>query len=211
MPKNNNLPPIELPMALRFGEKPTTKFKNNLESMRITLMSAPSMDDLRAYLPQFALATWSENPDSNDRISLRERDKVIREILEGKALPTALETVNLVFRIEGISLQEVTHILRHRMASFSADCSGDKWWTHKAALVPNSVENSDEFYERYKKIVELSKELYCDMIDSKQISIMDARYILPRCLETLISRFSRKQITGWLISCGLAWLTGTQL
>lgn len=201
MPKNNDLPAIELPMALRFGEKPTTKFKNNLESMRVTLMSAPSMDDLRSYLPQFALATWSENPDSNDHISLRERDKVIREILEGKALPTALETVNIVFRIEGISLQEVTHILRHRMASFSADCSGDKWWTHKAALVPASIENSkgsgediwygtnqivakDNFYERYKQIVQMSKELYCDMIDSKQISIMDARYILPRCLET---------------------------
>lgn len=201
MPKNNSLPPIELPMALRFGEKPTTEFKNNLDSMRVSLMSAPSMDELRKYLPQFALATWSENPDSNDHISLRERDKVIREILEGKALPTALETVNLVFRIGGISLQEVTHILRHRMASFSADCSGDKWWTNKAALVPNSIENStgsgedawygtgekvakDNFYERYKQIVQMSKELYCDMIDSKQISIMDARYILPRCLET---------------------------
>lgn len=202
MPKNNDLNPIELPMALRFGEKPTTNFKNNLEAMKVTLMSAPSMDDLRKYLPQFALATWSENPDSNDKLSKRESDKIIREVLEGKALPTALETVNLVFRIEGISLQEVTHILRHRMASFSADCSGDKWWTHKDALVPNSIQNSKgiatshsvdgeesfntegNFYNRYCTIVQLAKELYCDMIDSKQISIMDARYILPRCLST---------------------------
>lgn len=203
MPANNNLDPIVLPMALRFDEKPTTEFKNNLKAMKVTLMSAPTMDELRSYLPQFALATWSELPDSNDNISLRERDKVIREVLEGKALPTALETVNLVFRIEGISLQEVTHILRHRMASFSADCSGDKWWTHKAALVPNSIENSkgdprfdecfygtgneiskDNFYARYQQVVKMAKELYCDMIDSKQVSIMDARYILPRCLET---------------------------
>lgn len=192
MPKNNSLEAIELPMALRFDEKPTTEFKNNLKSMKVTLMSAPSMDEIRSYLPQFALATWSEMPDSNDNISLRERDKVIREVLEGKALPTALETINLVFRIEGISLQEVTHILRHRLASFSADCSGDKWWTHKAALVPNSIQNSNgsykhahnDFHARYKEIVKLAKELYCDMIDSKQISIMDARYILPRCLET---------------------------
>ena len=95
-----------------------------------------------------------------------------------------METINLVFRISGISLQEVTHIIRYRNASFSADCSGDKWWTHKDALVPNSIENSDEFYERYKKIVEESKKLYCDMIDSKKVSIMDARYILPRCLST---------------------------
>lgn len=192
MPINNDLPAIKLPMALRFNEKPTTKFKNNLDSIRVGLISAPSMDELRSYLPPFALATWSEYPDSNDNLPLKEKDKVIREVLEGKALPTALETVNLVFRIEGISLQEVTHILRHRNASFSADCSGDKWWTHKDALVPASIQNSNgngedplsDFYSRYQLIVELAKELYCDMIDSKQVSIMDARYILPRCLET---------------------------
>lgn len=202
MPKNNNLEPVKLPMVKRFGEKPTTKFKNNLDSIKVTLMQAPTMDDLRKYLPAFANATWSELPDDYDNIPDEEKDKIIRDVFLGKTLPTALETINLNFRIEGISLQEVTHIIRYRNASFSADCSGDKWWTHKDALVPNSIQNSngskdddyfystnneiapDDFYGRYKQIVEASKQLYCDMIDSKQISIMDARYILPRCLET---------------------------
>src|SRR5690606_22859517 len=98
-----------------------------------------------------------------------------------------------------ISLQEVTHILRHRMATFSADCSGDKWWTHKDALVPNSIENSDEFYARYRKLVEDAKQLYCDMIDSKEISIMDARYILPRCLSTFyFMRIGLKDLIGFI-------------
>lgn len=206
MPKNNNLEPVKLPMAIRFGEKPVTRFKNNLDSINIELMQAPTMDNLRGYLPQFAHATWSETPWSMDNLSLKEKDDIIRDAFFGRCLPTALETIELVFRISGISLQEVTHILRYRTASFSADCSGDKWWTLKDALVPNSIQNSngdkdnddidsinkyknqyiadDDFYGRYKKIVELSKELYCDMIDSKKISIMDARYILPRCLET---------------------------
>lgn len=203
MPKNNNLEPVKLPMNIRFGEKPTTEFKNNLSAIKVTLMDAPTMDDLRKYLPGFANATWSERPSDYDNLSVAEKDELIREVFLGKTLPTALETINLNFRIEGISLQEVTHIIRYRNASFSADCSGDKWWTHKAALVPNSIENSngtqyndahfrdaeppiapDNFYARYKQIVEMSKQLYCDMIDSKKISIMDARYILPRCLET---------------------------
>ena len=171
-------------MVQRFGEKPTTEFKNNLDSIKVTLMQAPSMDDLRKYLPAFANATWSELPNDYDDLPDIEKDKYIREVFLGKTLPTALETINLNFRIEGISLQEVTHIIRYRNASFSADCSGDKWWTHKPALVPNSIQNSKEYYERYKKIVEDAKQLYCDMIDTKQISIMDARYILPRCLET---------------------------
>lgn len=195
MPKNNKLKPIKLPMQLKFHQPPKTEFKNNLASINVTLMDAPTMDQLRSYLPQFVLATWAETPDEHDNLSLREKDKVIREALEGKALPTALETINLTFRIEGISLQEVTHILRHRQASFSADCSGDKWWSDKAALVPSSIQqstgwasgdyrSSDDFMSRYEAIVLAAKQLYCDMIDSKKISIMDARYILPRCLET---------------------------
>lgn len=189
MPKNNNLEPVKLPMTLRFGEKPVTKFKNNLDAIKVTLMQAPTMDDLRKYLPAFANATWSDLPDDFDNIDIVEKDNIIRDVFLGKTLPTALETINLVFRIEGISLQEVTHIIRYRNASFSADCSGDKWWTYKDALVPNSIQNSNNsgdksFYDRYKKIVEDAKQLYCDMIDSKKISIMDARYILPRCLET---------------------------
>lgn len=202
MPKNNSLKPVDLPMVKRFGEKPTTKFKNNLDAIKVTLMQAPSMDDLRKYLPGFANATWSEMPSDYDNLSIEKKDALIRDVFLGRTLPTALETINLNFRIEGISLQEVTHIIRYRNASFSADCSGDKWWTHKAALVPNSIQNSngfikdvlcdsseeetayDDFYQRYKDIVLAAKKLYCDMIDSKKISIMDARYILPRCLET---------------------------
>ena len=186
MPKNNNLPATTLPMKLRFNESPNTDFKNNLESINIELISAPTMDELRSYLPQFVTATWQEYGDDqyNGNLTLKEKDDIIHDAFFGKTLPTALETINLVFRISGISLQEVTHIIRYRQGAFSADCSGDKWWTNKDALVPNAVENSSEFYERYKKIVEDAKQLYCDMIDSKKISIMDARYILPRCLDT---------------------------
>lgn len=199
MPKNNTLPPVTLPMKIRFGEKPTTQFKNNLSAINIELIHAPSMSELRSYLPPFLEATWAERPMDAVNLTIEEKDNIIRECFFGRALPTALESVTMVFKIEGISLQEVTHILRHRTASFSADCSGDKWWTHKDALVPNSIENSDEFYNRYRKLVEASKQLYCDMIDSKQISIMDARYILPRCLSTFyFMKLSLKDLIGFL-------------
>jgi thymidylate synthase (FAD) len=184
MPKNNDLKPVKLPMKIRFNEAPQTLFKNNLDSIDIKLINAPSWEELRNYLTPFLEATWAEQPMESMELGLQEKDRIIRDCLEGKALPTALEAINLVFKIEGISLQEVTHILRYRTASFSADCSGDKWWSHKAALVPSSIQQSDDFYERYRNIVREMKQLYCDMIDSKKISIMDARTILPRCLET---------------------------
>lgn len=202
MPKNNKLEPVKLPMEQKWGKKPETKFMNNLESIKVTLVNGPSMGDLMGYLPYFANATWADRPMRG--MTEVEKINAVYDVLHFKTLPTALETIGLTFAIEGISLQEVTHIIRYRKASFSAECSGDKWWTDKIALIPNSIQNSngpedsydayfystgtqhhpDDFHARYRKIVEDAKQLYCDMIDSKKVSIMDARYILPRCLET---------------------------
>jgi len=184
MPKNESLQPVELPMEQKWGKKPTTLLKNNLSAIDVELIAAPTPDELRDYLPQFLEATWAEDPNDARKLSVREKDELIRNCILGKSLPTALETINLVFKISGISIQEATHLIRYRTGSFSADCSGDKWWTDRAALVPWSIENSPEFLERYKQIAKDAKQLYCDMIDSKEVSIMDARYILPRCLET---------------------------
>lgn len=184
MPVNNNLPECGFPMNIRFDEKPTTVFKNNLDSIKVTLLDHPDQENVINYMSMFLDATWVDTPEESANMSKDKKIQYLKDCIAGKALPTALETMQFTFLIEGISLQEVTHILRTRTASFSADCSADKWWTHKAALVPNAIQNSPELYERYKKLVEEAKQLYCDIIDSRQISIMDARYILPRCLET---------------------------
>lgn len=197
MPMNDKLKPVKLPMEIKFDKPPQTKFKNNLRSIRVEAVAYSTMDQLRDYIHGFVNATWAETPGQNFDLTILDKDRAIRDAFFGYTLPTVMETINITFLITGISMQEVTHILRHRQASFSADCSGDKWWTDKDALVPNSIENShgttsatvnlhntDKFLDRYKDIVEKSKKLYCDMIDSRKISIMDARYILPRCLET---------------------------
>lgn len=184
MPVNNNLKQCGFPMNVRFDEKPTTVFKNNLDSIKVMLLDHPDQENVINYMSMFLDATWVDTPAESANMSKDKKIQYLKDCIAGKALPTALETMQFTFLIEGISLQEVTHILRTRTASFSADCSADKWWTHKAALVPNAIQNSPELYERYKKLVEETKQLYCDIIDSRQISIMDARYILPRCLET---------------------------
>jgi len=184
MPINNSLEKANLPMELKFCKEPETVFMNNLDAINVKLIDAPTHAQLRRYIPAFVEATWSEDPIDAMNFDDNKKDEIIIEMMKGNALPTALETIGLTFLIEGISIQEVTHLLRHRMASFSADCSGDKWWSDKPALVPSSIEMSEEFYERYWKLVDDAKHLYCDMIDSKKISLMDARYILPRCLST---------------------------
>ena len=186
MPKNNNLQPASLPMPLRFGEKPTTEFINNLDAIEVVLLNYPTVDQLISAIIPFTNATWNDDPiQVRDNMTMKEKIQNVYDAFHFKYLPQSLEAVNLTFLLKGIDMQTVTHILRNRVGfTFSAECSGDKWWTYKKSLVPNSVQQSDEFYKRWKKITQDCKELYCDMIDSKKISIMDARHILPRNMET---------------------------
>ena len=169
-------------VKMKFGEAPNTTYMNNLESIHAQVMHYTPISELVRFLPDMYMATWNEHPDVY--INPEAREKIVNDVLRLKTLPAAAESIQIVWELQGISIQEVTHILRHRMFSFAADCSGDKWWHDRRALVPCSILNSSELFERYAKITEDAKQLYCDMIDTKQISIMDARYILPRNLET---------------------------
>lgn len=178
MPKNNNLQPVKLPMPLRFGEKPNFEFKNDLENINVTLVDYTPWKNIVNYLPGFVNATWADKPNESRNIVQIVDD--IEKAFTFKTLPTILETIRLTFRIEGISVQDVTHLIRHRTFSFSAQCTGDRWLTHHTAVVPESIQNSPEFYERYVELTKACRELYVDMIDSKQISIMDARLILNK-------------------------------
>lgn len=165
-----------------YGEAPTTNFLNNILSIRVSLLDNQPFEQLLTYLPDFVRATYSKKPKAV--FSDVEKLAIVRDVFTGRSLPTAQETIGLTFLIDGIDLTTVTHLIRHRQGSYSADCSAEKWWHDKDALVPSSIENSPEFYERFKNIVKDSKQLYCDMLDSKKITIMDARAVLNRCLST---------------------------
>ena len=182
MPANKNILKVKPASGIRFDIEPKTEYKNNLDTIDVQLIGALSYEELDSICGPWVKATWAKNPLENQYDG--DAKNYIEGAIKGEILPSLLETIPLTFLIDGISLIEVTHLLRHRQFSFSADCSGDKMWNEKDVLTPNSIENSDEFYKRYKEIIDKSKQLYCDMINCKKISIMDARYILPRCLST---------------------------
>ncbi len=184
MPINDSLPPVKLPMTMRFGEKPTTEFKNNLRSLRIELVDAPDPATIRKAVYCFVRSTWADQPLDISSVSDRELSKTMEDVFAGRALPAAQEMIGLTFLMGGIDLQTVTHLIRHRAGTFAAQCTGDRFLHHEPCLVPSSVENSPEFYQRWKQHVEDSKQLYADMVDSQKISMMDARLMLPKCLET---------------------------
>lgn len=185
MPKNNSLTPKKFPMPIKFGEGQQTEFKNNLESIKVNLVQAPSFEEIKSYGVPFANGTWADNPmEIMGTLTEEQKDLMMYHVFTNKILPTTMETIRLNFTIEGIDITTVTHILRYRRAVFSAECSGDKWLNHKSILVPTSIQNSPELYERFKEITEQAKQLYSDMINTKQITVQDARSVLPRGIET---------------------------
>ena len=199
MPQDPSLKPVELPMTLRFDEEPTTKFLNDLDSLRVELVDHPTSEQMRQVAWRYVKATWADDPDFTDPVEVDgvELRKNLEDVLNFRALPTPMEIFSFTFLFAGIDLQTVTHLIRHRAGSFAAQCTGDRFLHHENCLVPTAVQNSPELYRRWKSHVKESKLLYADMVDSKAISMMDARTILPKCLETFYyGRFNLKDLIG---------------
>jgi len=201
MPQNNSLKPINLPMKLKFGEIPSTMFKNNLSALRVELIDSPTRSQALNVAWQYVKATWADHHDDTNpaTTSLQALSANLEDVLNFRALPTPMECLGFTFKLSGLSFQEVTHIIRHRAGSFAAQCTGDRDLRDDDAVVPEAVQNSPEFYHRWVYLVHEAKKLYSEMTDSKAVSMMDARMILPKCMTSFyLMRLNLKDLLGFI-------------
>jgi thymidylate synthase ThyX len=203
MPQNKNLKPIELPMVLKFGQEPKTEFYNNLAHLKVELIDSPSRSQALNVAWQYVKATWADNPDDTNpdagNWNSRELSANLEDVLNFRALPTPMECLGFTFKLSGLSFQEVTHIIRHRAGSFAAQCTGDRDLRDDPAVIPEAVQNSPEFLNRWMTLVRESKQLYADMCDSKAVSMMDARMILPKAMTSFyLMRLNLKDLLGFI-------------
>jgi len=205
MPQNRDLDPIELPMKLKFGQDPSTEFFNNLSALTVELVDHPTREQARNVAWQYVKATWADHADDTSpyvdelRPTSQDLSENLEDVLCFRALPTPMECFGFTFKLSGLSFQEVTHIIRHRAGSFAAQCTGDRDLRDDPAVIPEAVENSPEFLRRWKQIVLDSKQLYSDMTDSKAVSMMDARMILPKCMTSFyLMRLNLKDLLGFI-------------
>lgn len=164
----------------KFGKATKTVYLNQINNLLVTLVAAPSWTELCSYLPEFTTATWRDRVYEGD---IDNREEIVKDIFKGKLLPTALETIRVTFLVDGLDLIDVTHLIRHRALSFSAQCTADRDMRKDDCMVKPSIMVNEEFLSRYMEIVDAAKKLYADMVDSKEVSIFDARTILPRSLS----------------------------
>ena len=201
MPQNKRLDPISLPMKLKFGQEPNTEFYNNLSHIKVELVDAPTRSQALNVAWQYVKATWADHHDDTNpnAVPLKELSANLEDVLNFRALPTPMECLGFTFKLSGLSFQEVTHIIRHRAGSFAAQCTGDRDLRDDPAVIPEAVQNSPEFEDRWIKLVEDSKQLYAEMCDSKVISMMDARMILPKCMTSFyLMRLNLKDLLGFI-------------
>lgn len=179
MPINNDLPKKNFPMKFKWNEPPVTAYTHALDSIAVSCMNGPKRKDILNYVANFSLATWEDSPKFD--YTEKEAEEALKGILQGKVLPNFMETIKFTFLISNIDLIDVTHLIRHRTFTFSAHCTGDRDQRHDPVLVKPSITENEEFYKRYKELMGMAKDLYSDMVDSKEVSILDARTVLPRC------------------------------
>lgn len=168
--------------------EPNFNFVNDLENIDVELLSAPSLDEILNMSTGCLLSTWDpcgRHLDSNrnkaevSEVDKEEAMKLFYRACKGGFLPAFLETVNIVVLFDGINWHDVTHLIRSRKMTFFADCSGDKLLNTREITIPESFIKGG-YEEEYKELMNKSMELYCKLMNDKNISHHDARLVVPR-------------------------------
>lgn len=151
--------------------------------MKVSILSCPDMEQLKTYIPELVMATWNEDIDKfNESLTEDDRNRFLFRSLQGKFIPTAMRSMGITFKIENMSWHDVSHLIRHGLFSFSADCSGDKIIEDRAVILPQAVVESGCF-DKYDTAIRLLEECYADIINAGG-HIQDARLMLPRTMTT---------------------------
>ena len=195
MPKVDHIDNLQqMHTTLKFGEDGNLEFVEQLSNIKVSLVHAPTIQQLRETISIFMMNTW------NDRVQTKfndeDIDRCIQELFAGEILPTGMETINLTFSIEGMDMIDTTHLIRHRLFSFSAQCHGDRDMRDDRVMVKPGIMHNEQFLNRYMNIVKQAHQLYKDMMDSGEIHGLDARTIMPRCFEHFY--FARATIKDWI-------------
>lgn len=168
--------------------EPNFKFVNDLENIHVELQSAPDLDDIVKWVPGVLLSTWDkcgrhldkeDNKTELEEVDKEEAIKLFYRACKGGFLPAFLENINIIVLFDGINWHDVTHLIRSRKMTFFADCSGDKLLNEREITIPEAFVKGG-YEEEYCELMKKSMELYCKLMNDKNISHHDARLVVPR-------------------------------
>jgi hypothetical protein len=174
---------------------------NQLSAIDVQIVHAPTVAEFRKTISVFLLNTW------NDKIQWdfpeSQIDQTIDELFRYELLPTAMETINITWSVNGMDMIDTTHLIRHRLFSFAAQVHGDRDMRDDRVMVKPGIMANADYFERYKQITTMARDLYVDMLDSGLVHGLDARTIMPRNFEHFyMVRCTIKDLIGYCIMRG---------
>lgn len=161
------------------------KFKNHLESIKATLIDYPTMEKLESYIPEYCAITWMEGIEDIDKFLIERgmtRRDMVMEMFNRRTLPTALETIRLTFFLEGLDLTNVTHLIRHRLFSFSAQSTDPRSMENHDILTNDAFEEHEDLVDEAHHLCVAANELYKKAL-RRGLTYYDARHYMPRAKE----------------------------
>lgn len=139
--------------------------------------------NVNPYKAMYVLATscWGDKINKWDDTLPEHRFMVVKAVLEGNALPLALECANFTFAVEGPSRAAFDQIARTRIgAVFSAKGMRDNNWKGCAIRIPNALWNgSPLIFNTILGLVKNIKDTYANIVDIGKGSWQAARSVLP--------------------------------
>lgn len=176
-------------------------YVNDIDALDIQILSYPTLASLKRYIPELVMATWNEDELAfSDSLTDEDRLRFVIRTLQGKFIPTALKSINITFRITGMSWHDVSHLIRTTGFSYAADCSGDKVMEGRPVVIPEFItkmkdENGTPLFDLYNSAVSNLMHIYDVAMNSGNVHLQDARLMLPRTMTTFY------YVTGGLDTC----------
>jgi len=163
---------------------PETRYIKGCSKLKVKLISGPDENIYKAMV-EGALQTWgSHTKEKWSRLSPNTRFFVLKEVLEGRALPLVLEMPQFIFKISGISRASFDQIVRARIG-FVACAKGvrdnnAKDWN---VIVPTAIYENEKMFQEFKRCWEMIKFTYTEMVEQGRESWQSARSILGMNIE----------------------------
>lgn len=164
-----------------------TKFIRGVEGIKVELIDY----NKNPYKAMYVMATtcWGSKVNKWSATKPEHRFMVVKAVLEGQALPLALEAPNFTFVVEGPSRAAFDQLARTRIgAVFSAKGMRDNNWSDCDIRIPTSMwpgksEPSDSpkavLFQQIKLAMEHVKGTYSDIVNVGKGSWQAARTVLP--------------------------------
>ncbi len=173
--------------------QPTRKDEwfDSCEAIRVKMIDGPK--NYAKPLYAIATATWGDRSRWFDRwenATPEARLFVVQKVLERKTLPSAAESVNFSFNVDGVSRSAYDQIRTHRFLAFGSVGQRDNSWVDSAFIVPHQIYSNKSQLLKFKELTTKIKDFYQELVEQGQTSWQNARFILPM---SIMHRFS---VTG---------------